>query len=386
MSNPHRPEAARPPTSSSGPWTRLTATTLLLVASTSATNAQEPDSTSSPPFASYSVIQYATTDGPAPQNILRLDNNGEIVLAARKGIPREELATAAGPFAESQIVLLETFRLLEEHNDTLRTTFPILNSEETRQLRQRTQSVAPSLADLLAPSIRTLVQELQATGRERTAYTILFSYVLDGLVWDEFEERSLVAVREITAEKPLWSGETWALHPPRAFASGTNSISEEGVSLKVNWTGDAIPHMLPFVADIPTLLQMFNDYRTEGVVAHQRVREVFGPFDLFDEEGRFTIPVIVEDDSNSLYRSARAIAEKVAAEAPARLNVPSFAEELGFRDARQALVVAYHELMWDVIDHLDAEGLVRKPAAFAEPDRAAPSDIADLVFIVRASR
>lgn len=366
-------------------WTRVAITTFILFASTVRAEAQQVDSTIAPTFESFSVIQYAATQGPGPQNILRLDNNGAVVLAARRGISREELEKKT-PFTESQIALLKTFRLLEERNGTLTTAFPILNPEETRQLRRRTQAAAPRLAEMLAPDIRLLTQELRAIGREANAYTILFSYSVDGLVWNEFEQRSLVDIREITASKPLWAGEIWALHPPRAFASGTNSISEEGVSLKVNWTEGAIPRMLPFVADITTLLQMFNDYRTEGSVVHQRVREVFGPFDLFDEEGRFTIPVIVEDESSPLYRSARAIAEAVAAAAPALLNLASLTEAFGFRDERQALIVAYHELMWDVMDHLEAEGLVRKPAAFAEPERAAPSDIADLVFIVRASR
>jgi hypothetical protein len=300
-------------------WKRVATTTVFLVASAVSAEAQQGDGTVAPTFESYSVIQYATTDGPAPQNILRLDHNGAVVLAARRGISREQLEKEVS-FTESQIALLKTFRLLEERNDTLTTAFPILDPEETRQLRHRARAAAPSLAEMLAPEVRALTQELRAIGREASAYTILFSYSLDGLVWNEFEQRSLVDIREITAANPLWAGEIWALHPPRAFASGTNSISEEGVSLKVNWTGDAIPHMLPFVADIPTLLQMFNDYKTEGVVTHHGVREVFGRFGLFDEGGRFTIPVIVEDDANPLYRSARAIAEEMAAESPALLT------------------------------------------------------------------
>jgi hypothetical protein len=144
--------------------------------------------------------------------------------------------------------------------------------------------------------------------------------------------------------------------------------------------------MVPFVADFNTLIQMFEDYRTAGVVEHERVRTVFGPFGLFDEEGQFTIPVIVEEDANPLYRSSRAIAEEVVASVSQLLDLTALVADFGFRDEQQALVVAYHELMWDVMDRLEAEGRVHKPAAFAEPDRIEPSDIADLVFIVRASR
>jgi len=290
------------------------------------------------------------------------------------------------PFKESQIALLKAFLLLKERDDTLKTTFPILDAEETRRLRQRVQDAAPFLAERLESDVRAFVQQLHAIGREGNAYTILFSYVIDGLVWDEVEKRSLVNVREITLASPFWAGELWALYPPRAFAPGTNSISEEGVSLKVSWTEAAIPHMRPFVTDIPALIQMFDDYRMAGRVTHDRAKEVFGPFGLLDAEGRFTIPVIVEEDSNPLYQLANTMAGTVAGVAPERLPLKAIVEEFVFRDADQAFVVAYHELMWELMDRLEAGGLVRKPVAFAEPDRAQSTDIADLVFIVRDSK
>jgi len=367
-------------------WTRaLLMLTLPLAAPPAGAQAERADSVATPPFESFSFTQYATTNGPGPQNILRLDNNGEIVLAARRGITRDALAEKA-PFTSSQIALLKAYRLLEDVDDTLKTAFPILDAEETRQLRQRVQEAAPRVAERVAPDVRAFVQELRAISREGNTYTILFSYIIDGLVWDEFEKRSLVDAREITAASPFWAGEVWALYPPRAFAPGTNSISEGGSSLKVGWTEDAIPHMRPFVADFRTLIQMFDDYMTAGGVRHERVREVFGPFDLFDRNGRFTIPVIVEEDSNPMYRSAKAIAKVVADVAPEHLHLEALAQEFGFRDTKQALVVAYHELMWEVMDRLEAGRLVRRPVAFAEPERAQPSDIADLVFIVRGSK
>ena len=44
---------------------------------------------------------------------------------------------------------------------------------------------------------------------------------------------------------------------------------------------------------------------------------------------------------------------------------------------------AYHELMWDLMDHMESNGVIKKPIVFSEPEKAKQSDIADLVFIVR---
>ena len=46
-------------------------------------------------------------------------------------------------------------------------------------------------------------------------------------------------------------------------------------------------------------------------------------------------------------------------------------------------MIAYHEVMWDLMDRLEGEGIVQKPLAFADPDKAKPADIGELVFIVR---
>jgi len=357
----------------------------LLVSSPHEALGQQPDSAVPADFTDFEFIQYITAPHSTPQNILRLDNNGEIVLAARGGVTRSQLEVLGVSFSESQIALLKTWRLLKEEGDTLASLIPILGPEDTRRLRRRIQTAASAIAAELHPAVSRLQTELGKTGRAHNAYTIIFSYVLDGLVWDEFEKHGVLDNREVTAETPLWSGYVWALYPPRTFSPGTNTISDEGISLKVAWAEATLPKMRPFVADIPTLVRMFNDYKERGRVEDERVREVFGLFGLFDETGRFTIPVIAENDSNRLYKLAKTVAEGVAAEAPTLLDLPLLATEFGFRDERQALVVAYHELMWEILDRLEADGLVQRPVAFAEPDQARPVDIAALVFIVRGS-
>lgn len=348
--------------------------------------AAAPDTTPAPAFEDYDVIQYITSDGRGPENVLRLDDNGAIVLAAREGTTRAGLREAGVAFTESGLALLETFRLLEAEGDTLRTAFPILPPERTRALRERVRGVAPETAEGVAPEAERLVATLEASGRPANAYAVLFSHVVDGLVWDAWEERGVIPGREITAETPHWAGEVWALHPPRAFNAGTNTISQGGVALVVSWTEAAIPLMAPFVADFPTLARLFDDYRTVGWVEDARAREVFGPFDLFDEDGRLTVPVLVRGGDDPLSRSARTIADRLAREAPELLDLPALVSEFGFRDEAQALVVAYHELMWEVMDTLEARGIVERPRAFADPDSAGPADVAALVFVVREAR
>ncbi|MGB7620957.1 MAG: hypothetical protein WBN92_01280 [Terriglobia bacterium] len=334
-------------------------------------------------FGDYDFSQYVTSSGQSPQQITKLDNNGELLLACIKGTTRDQLRASGVRFVESQIELLKTWRLLEEERSVLKTALPLLDAQMSERLRAATKAVVPTLSRQLEPDIVRLVNTLNAMGRKKNAYTILFSYVLDDLVWEQFRSRGLLGPREITAETPLWAGEVWAVYPPRAFAMGTNSVSDKGVSLKVNWTERAIPKMMPFVADIKTFLRMFDDYVEKGRVEDEHARKVFAPFDLFDQTGRFTVPIIKPDGSDPLYQLRQEIAGQIARSAPDLLKLSSLSKEFGFRDNKQALVIVYHELMWDLMDQLESKGIVQKPVAFVATDKAKQADIADLVFIVR---
>jgi len=331
----------------------------------------------------FEIHSYVTVTRGTPDNVIKLDNNGEILLVCTLGKTVEQLNTMDIQFTQSQIRLLLDWRLLREEQGVLTTTFPILNADHTKHLRSFMKENASILGQNLREEMIALTRELQSIGREKNAYTILFSYILDDLVWDIWEEKSILPKKEITVEKPLWGGVVWAVYPPRDFSCGTNSISDKGVSLKVNWSEVAIKKMIPFVADWDNFSQMFDDFVEKGKVENKKAKQVFGPFNLFDSSGRFTVPVIVEKKDDALYQNCLSLSSKVSEQVLEVINWKKLKKELGFQDEEEALVVSYHELMWELLDYFEQQGLIQKPIAFANPEEAQSKDIGDLVFIVK---
>ena len=334
-------------------------------------------------FSDYDFGQFISSTGYAPQNIIQMDNNAEIVLACLDGKTRNQLKAARISFTESQLVLLVTWKVLEENKSVLKTTFPVMNADQTLRLRDKAKIAARSLAAALRADVVDLVGQLNAQGRRQNAYTILFSYLLDHIVWDLFRENRILEPRSLTVDNPFWDGELWASFPKREFFCGTNTIADKGVALNVNWTEKAIRKMVPFVADWKNFGRMFEDYAAKGFVENEEAKTVFAPFRLFDGQGRFTVPIIDAAENNALYQVSLRIARRVADDAPVLLKIEDLAKEFGFRDAKQALVIGYHELMWALLDELESQELIRKPVAFSNPEKAEAKDIADLVFIVR---
>ena len=127
---------------------------------------------------------------------------------------------------------------------------------------------------------------------------------------------------------------------------------------------------------------MINDLADSGKVTNSEVKQTFLPFNLFDENGNFTIPVIESKQGNRLYDISHRISEKIAETVPGLVDFPELIEEFQFQNNAQALIITYHEIMWDLMNKFEQD-VVEKPIAFSNPENAGNKDVADLVFIVR---
>ena len=332
----------------------------------------------------YEIIQYITAEDAAPENILDLDNNAAIIMACREGATRTQLGARGIAFNASQIKLLEAWRLIDERSDSiLFPGFPIIDPPDMTAIREETQRAADRIGPRIRADVDLFTRQLTEIHRERNAYCIMFSYIVDGLVWQRFEERKLVRKNEVTAATPFWAGEVWALRPRRDFANGTNSLADKGIAFKIGWCEALIPKMVPFVADWKNLGQMFDDYVAFGRLRDTTATRVFAPYNLFDSLGQFTVPVIREESSDSLYSTCSRLGDNITDEIVATLDLARLQEQFHFRDRDQTLVIVYHEFMWDLMNWLEEHKGLSKPRAFAKPQTATPRDIADLVFIVR---
>ncbi len=340
-------------------------------------------SCSSESFDDYEVIQFIESSGPAPANILELDNNGEIFLACRGGKTRSELETMGISVSESQIQLMLAWRILDVQNDTLYPAIPILDPEKIGRLREITASTAPQISSSIQTEAKRLTRILNSMDRSDNLYAILFSYILDGMVWDRFIGEGLMTTGQLTADKPFWTGEVWAVCPARERSSGTNTLSDQGITMCICWSEAAIHKMKPFMDDWKNLIRIFDDYVEYGQVKDADARRVFAPFGLFSESGEFTIPVIEEQPGDQLFEASKAIAVKIRQQVPKAIDLSKLTRQFGFRDESQTLIIVYHELMWDIVENLVEQGIVGFPRPFINPEEGESNDIADLVFIVR---
>lgn len=64
------------------------------------------------------------------------------------------------------------------------------------------------------------------------------------------------------------------------------------------------------------------------------------------------------------------------------MQSPAIPALIGSNDSSAALVIAYHEFMWELLAYLEQTGVVRPPAILSAKTHADPRQVHDLVFVV----
>lgn len=320
----------------------------------------------------------------SPRIVIKMDNNWEILLACLSEKTKDELKGMGVSFVDSQIMLLNAMRLLEVKGERLKTKMPILGSVKTRSLRKKMRNLAVRIEPELRSSVHDLKIELRKVGHEANIYTILFSYTLDELAWKPFFEKSLIKNTGITVKRPFWGGIFWACYPPHEFSCGTNQMSFQEAYFMVNWSKELLEKMLEGIYRA-NLKMLLRDYVEYGKIVNDDLLKELAPYKIVDYSGSLAIPIIEEKEDNKLYLKCKSMAMKVAQLFLNNVDMKSLIEEYKFYDGEKAVVVSYHEWMWEYLAYLEEKGIINKPFAFSNPKEAGPSDIGALLFIVKRS-
>jgi hypothetical protein len=322
--------------------------------------------------------------GGSPISIVKMDNNWELLLVLRQSKNMTQLDSLGVKYTLSQLKLLQEFDLIQKDKDDFyKTSIVLLDSIRSKSLRNYSKQLSFDLTGEIKPKVLELKSHLQKTKREKNIYSILFSYIIDGMIWDYMEKEGLIDKREISLQRPFWDGEFWMLYPKRDFSCGTNSLSDKGYSIKVNWSEVAIPQMIPFITRFDLQVKILDDFINKGKLEDKEAIAVFGKYNFFDSDGNFTVPIIVENEQDKIYSISQEISSNIISFIKSRIDLEILKNTYDFKDSSQAIVILYHEMIWDIMSALEKESIIEKPIAFKNPEQTKPHDIGDLIILVK---
>ncbi len=311
-----------------------------------------------------------------PSTIVSSDNNWQLLLAMKNGVTLKQLDSLKVNYTKSQLLLLMSQRLLKKDDGIYKTIIPILDSKQTSLLRKQSQFVANKIYPEIEQECRDLVAFLSKQKRSNNPYSILFSYVLDGLIWRQFEKEGIIKKRDNSG---TWSGNYWFLTPKRPVdCGGTNSLSNEYIVFKWNWSySEKVTDGL-WNKNIEAL---FPIAQGNSFPDKETINE-FADYGFFDKHSHLTIPVINEKENNDLYSLSMKIIDRLLLTFKAKTDVEQLKTSYGFNNSSETVVIFYHEIMFDLMDLLLENQVIQLPTAFKSSDKATFKDAADLCFIV----
>lgn len=328
--------------------------------------------------------QFISSRGRTPGDILGLDNNGDILLACRDGCTRATLEAAGVPVLGSQLELLRAWSLLAEDEAGLRTAIPVVDAAGSKILTERASELTDTLADAVAAEVAEVVAALEAEGWGGHAYAVLFSYILDGMVWIYFDERELVGRRGVSRGGAPWGGEAWAYLPTRELEPRTTVLRRDSMTVKLSWVEPLRPLVASLLSGPLSLRTLFADFLEQGKTASPELRAKLIEYGLIGRESQLTVPVIEQDKEDKLFALCDRLSTNVAETVITELDRSALVADLGLQTQSQALVIGYHEIMWSLMERLVESGAIALPAAIADPSQAVPADVAALVVMTRS--
>jgi hypothetical protein len=349
----------------------------------------ETDENYSSDFTQYEFLRYSGGQEIfSPDKIVSSDNNWEILLSCLGGKTREELRVNGVEFTESQLMLLKAMGFVDIVRDPLAekliTTLPILGFSEKQALIQTVRSLAVEIEPEIRDDIERLKEVLAKNGYEDYLFSVLFSAVVDGIVWFPFRAQGFVKEFALDRDRPLFDGVYWAYYPKRDFRCGTNIALGKDVFMILNWS-DGPSEKIQKVFHWDNLYALRDEFHEYGKIVDEELKSELIPYRVVNNYGDFTVPIIEMEANDPVFPICQSLAAKIVRSISEKMDLEQLKKEFGFTDKEKAFIVAYHEWMWEFMEYLDEQGLVRKPLAFSDSGKAGPEDIGKLFFITRGS-
>jgi hypothetical protein len=354
---------------------------LLCVATMTTAQASPGSSNASDNLADWSLVCACPKSLSTPHHVVQADDNGRILYYARSGVTGPQLRQRGITATQSQLDLLTHWNLLIEDGETYKTTFPVIDPRQAAALRLKLATLAASITPSIEIDVKDIAEQLRREGFADSSYTIVFSYVLDGLLWEKLLSASELHLFDMTPTHPFWNGAFWAISPKRAGVPGTNDVSEDGIILKMLWTDDTGQALNALGSS--TAVRSFLKSVANNKFDSTPIRLTNGTiWELVRANGGLRIPTI-SGKSGLIQSKGDRIAVRVAS--VLRHDPTSIAILASIPNAspQTALLIVTHELIWDLIDNLVRDGAVQLPGALSRDTKLTPELLRPLVYLIR---
>lgn len=283
--------------------------------------------------------------------------NNCILHACLRGTTLAELEMFNMPDLAERLQKLREGKLIGRSRDKYFLKHPAV----VGQKRQEFQSVIEKAAPKLVPVAKRAIQEIKPhlQGREEMMYHIIWSGIMDGrLTWEALRLQLSEDLRKGSGSVDLRTA--WWIYPAHPFRVGTNTFaSPDGPLIITAQPGFTPAHTI--LGDMKEFkIDLIRSSITGVPLGDQAIPQSLRDYGLVGVDNRSRLFVMCSD--SDLVPVAVRFSTEFAQSAMANLNIQSIASMLNITP-QQALVIAYHDLCYEVLGKLSGGGDLAIPDA-----------------------
>lgn len=319
------------------------------------------------PYEEWNTIAFCAYDTYHPAHYAQSDNNWEILLALRTPMTPKELRTAGIDITASQIMFLNIGGLIEKEGKKWHTVMPIFDESQTEAIRALSREIAEEAYSETRKDWKTFSMALKESKFTDNAYNIVFSYVIDSKIW-----KQELPAHEDVEKHATWDGAYWAMYDKRPGTfCGTNGYNRK---LYQTWTDS-----LSWWMSVETIGKIISEYDRYGKINDKELLDEVLPWGLADADGNILVPVIAENDPIDT------IGDEIVSKLGSCMyrHTSSFMSGYGITNENLAVTILYHEVMWDLMDILQFQGIITKPDILKGTANSRKEDFAKIVYLVK---
>jgi len=290
---------------------------------------------------------------------LRDPNNNPILVACVKGSTEESLRDLGIADLQQRLQRLERGNLIRKADGYYTLAFPAVVGEKRERLRKYAEQAAQKLVPLGEKMIAQIRPHL--AGRDEMLYHVLWSVVMDGgPAWDAARAEMN---KKVKAGDTSTENKAWLLYPSHPFRAGTNSYGNSSGRLRITWSRNT-----PSPNAIRRIISQHENQLVQAIeqnspVASADARNALGKYGLVDEAGKLCLYAIKRDsEAANVYRD---LGRQFGQQAMNHLDVAKVVDMLGVSPG-VALVIAYHEICWQLLQDLAEKKVLAVPRIVAK--------------------
>lgn len=321
------------------------------------------------PYNEWETVAFCAYESYGPSEYMESDNNWELLHTLRTPMSFNDLKATGVPVTESQILLLQIGGLIEKENNVLKTIMPIFDEEQTKSIRSLSKTIAQSAYTMSEKEWHAFLAELKKQNLAKNAYSLVFSYVLDGKIW----KKQLPSPDSLT-NNATWKGAYWALYDKRqnGLSYGTNGFNK---MFYQTWS-DSLAYWL----GSNTIFKFIEEYGQHKKIVSTDLIEKSKEWGLVNEQGKVIIPIINESSDSPLVKISDNIIAKLAS--CVSQHSADFMAKYQLANENLAKVILYHEVMWDMMDILVNKKMITQPSILKGSTDAHKKDFGQITYIL----